>query len=141
MDRIPKQVIERLQTVPLFSSCSKKELRSIALLGVTTTFPDGTVFAEQGRPGFEFFLLLQGNARCLVNRKLVATFGAGDYFGEMALLDNGPRYATVIADGPARVLVLDAREFSSLLHTAPTIAEKLLKAFALRVRANATIHD
>jgi len=141
MDRIPKQVLDVLATVPLFSSCNKVELRKIARLGTELEFPAETVLTQQGEPGFEFCLLVRGSARCLVDEKLVATLPAGDFFGEMSLLDRGPRHATVIADEPVRLIVLDAREFSSLLDTSPTIAKKLLKSFAARVRANASIRD
>jgi len=141
MDRIPKQVLDVLATVPLFSSCNKAELRKIARLGAELEFPAETVLTQQGEPGFEFCLLVGGSARCLVDEKLVATLPTGDFFGEMSLLDRGPRHATVIADEPVRLIVLDAREFSSLLDTSPTIAKKLLKSFAVRVRANASVRD
>jgi CRP-like cAMP-binding protein len=64
----------------------------------------------------------------------------GDYFGEMALLDHGPRHATVIAEGPMDVMVLDGREFWSLLDAAPSITKKLLVELARRERVDATIH-
>ena len=57
----------------------------------------------------------------------------------MALIDQGPRHATAVADGAVRLLVFDAREFNTLLDTAPTIAKKLLKSFAVRTRENASI--
>jgi CRP-like cAMP-binding protein len=130
-----------LHAVPLLSGCSAKELRQIANLGVRLTVADGTVLTKQGKPGREFFLLLKGAARCLVDGTLAATFEAGDFFGEMALLDHGPRVATVIADGPAEVLVLYGSEFSDLLSASPSIAKKLLAALAERARANATAHS
>ena len=125
--------------VPLFSACSKAELRSIAQLGTEVGVADGTMVTEQGKPGFEFCLVMGGKARCLVDGTQVAVFGPGDYFGEMALIDRGPRHATVIADGPLQLLVLDAREFSSMLDDAPSISKKLLTSFAARERANASI--
>jgi CRP/FNR family transcriptional regulator, cyclic AMP receptor protein len=139
-DLVPKSVLEGLAKVPLFSACNKEELRRIARLGTETQVSDGTVLAEQGNPGFEFCLVLDGKVRCLIEGKLVATIESGDFFGEMALIDRGPRVATIIADGSVRLLVFDAREFSTLLETAPTIAQKVLKSFAARVRANASIH-
>jgi CRP/FNR family cyclic AMP-dependent transcriptional regulator len=137
---IPKAVIEMLHAVPLLSACNKKELREVAKLGVPLPVADGAVLTEQGKPGREFFLVLDGKDRCEVDGSVVAEFGPGDFFGEMALLDHGPRHATVVADGPGEVLVLDGREFNTLLEASPTIARKLLTALAERERANASIH-
>jgi CRP/FNR family transcriptional regulator, cyclic AMP receptor protein len=134
---VPHEVIDMLHNVPLFSGCNKKELRSIAALGAPVSAPEGTKLTEQGKPGFEFFLMVEGKAKCLIDGKVVAKFGPGDFFGEMSLLDRGPRHATVVADGPCEVLVLDGREFSSLLDTSPTIMRKMLVALAQRERANA----
>jgi CRP-like cAMP-binding protein len=135
---IPKVVLETLRSVPLLTGCSAKELRQIANLGVRLTVSDGTVLTKQGKPGSEFFLLLKGAARCTVDGSLATTFEAGDFFGEMALLDHGPRVATVIAEGPTEVLVLYGHEFNALLDASPSITKKLLMALAKRVRANAT---
>jgi CRP/FNR family transcriptional regulator, cyclic AMP receptor protein len=137
----PKEVMEMLHAVPLLAGCNKKELRQIANLGTRVSVADGTVLTEQGRPGREFFLLMGGEARCLVNGALVANFSAGDFFGEMALLDRGPRHATVTAEGQADLLVLDGAEFNRLLDTSPSIAKKLLFALAERERANATVRS
>jgi len=136
---VPKKVVEMLGQVPLFSACTKSELRTIAGFGTRVPIPDGKMIIEQGKRGFEFFLIVSGKARCLVDDVQVATFGPGDFFGEMALLDRGPRHATVIAQGPVEVLVLDSREFDSLLEASPSIAKKLLVAFATRERQNASI--
>jgi CRP-like cAMP-binding protein len=138
---IPKAAIEMLQTVPLLSACNKKQLRQIATLGTQADVPDGWVLTKQGRPGFEFFLVLHGKARCEVDGRAVATFGPGDFFGEMALLEHSPRHATVTSEGPCHVLVLDGREFNTLLDTSPGIARRLLVAFVQRERANASIHS
>jgi CRP-like cAMP-binding protein len=135
---IPKVVLEKLHAVPLFSGCNAKELRQIANLGARLNVRDGTVLTKQGKPGREFFLLLDGAARCLVDGNQVTTFGSGDFFGEMALLDRGPRHATVVAEGPIEVLVLYAGEFDSLMDASPSITRKLLAALAERARANAT---
>jgi len=130
-----------LASVPLLSGCNKKELRQIVNLGTKVKVRDGEVLTKQGRPGREFFMVLDGKAQCLVDEAKVASFGPGDYFGEMALLDQGPRHATVIAEGPMNVLVLESREFWALLERAPSISKKLLVTLAQRERANATIHS
>jgi CRP/FNR family transcriptional regulator, cyclic AMP receptor protein len=141
VDRIPKRVLDHLATVPLFSECNKDELRAVARLGTSLDVGDGEILIRQGKPGSEFFLLIDGRVSCLVDERPVATLTSGDFFGEMALIDNGPRHATVLADGPTRLVVFDAREFSRLLDASPSIARKLLKAFAVRWRSVASVRD
>jgi len=138
---VPRQVLEMLAAVPLFSACSKAELRRIVGLGTSVTVAPGTTLTTQGAVGREFFLVTSGTARCFRDGMLVARFGPGDFFGEMALLDQAPRTATIVADEPMELLVLDAREFDSLIDDAPSIARKLLKALAARQRAVAAVHD
>jgi CRP-like cAMP-binding protein len=138
---VPKAAIDWLAAVPLLSGCSKKELAQIVDLGTVVTVPDGELLTEQGQPGREFFMVLDGRARCLVDETTAAEFGPGDYFGEMALLEHGPRHATVVAEGPMDVLVLEGREFWALLDRAPSISKKLLVTLAQRERANATIRS
>jgi CRP/FNR family transcriptional regulator, cyclic AMP receptor protein len=138
---VPDAVIEMLHNVPLLSACNKKELRQIANLGTHVSVSDGAVLTEQGQPGREFFLLVHGAARCLVDGALVANFSSGAFFGEMALLDHGPRHATVIAEGPTELIVLNGSEFAALLDASPSITKKLLFALAERTRANATVHS
>ncbi|MGO9658439.1 MAG: cyclic nucleotide-binding domain-containing protein [Acidimicrobiales bacterium] len=134
---VPKVVLEKLHAVPLLAGCNAKELRQIGNLGVRLNVADGTVLTKQGKPGREFFLLLNGAARCLVDGNVVANFGPGDFFGEMALLDHGPRHATVVAEGPIEVLILYGQEFHNLMGASPSITRKLLAALAERARANA----
>jgi CRP-like cAMP-binding protein len=137
---VPKAVIEMLRRVPLFSACNTTELRKIANLGTPITAADGTKLTEQGKPAFEFFLMIDGKARCEIDGRKVAEFGAGDFFGEMALLDKGPRHATITTEGPVEVLVLDSSEFAGLLDSSPTISRKLLTVLAQRERQNADVH-
>jgi CRP-like cAMP-binding protein len=132
-NRIPKQQVDLLGNVPLFSACSKSELRSIAQLGTPLSPAAGTVLTKQGAPGREFFLVLDGTASCKVGRREVRRFSAGDYFGEMALLHGGYRNATVAAATPMDVLVLDAREFQAMLMSSPRIGVKMLGRLAQRL--------
>jgi CRP-like cAMP-binding protein len=122
--------IDMLGEVPLFSSCSLNELRAIARLGTQVGAEVGAILTEQGKPGREFFLILEGKAVCRVGRKEVARFSAGDYFGELALLHGGYRTATIEAVTPMELLVLDAREFRSLLLSNPAVSLKMLALLA-----------
>ena len=131
---VPKHVIDMLAAVPLFSGCSDKELRVIAGLGTGISFNQGATLTEEGKPGREFHLVVSGKATCTIHGEVVARFGPGDFFGEMSLLDGGPRTATVTADTALETLVLDRREFGALLDTTPAIGRKMLMAMAARLR-------
>jgi len=140
--RIPREQIDLLKAVPLFSSCSHSEVRTIASLGTPVDVAEGTYLTRRGQPGREFFLVLDGEASCRVGRKEVTRFSSGDYFGELALLHGGIRTADVVAATPMTLLVFDAREFRSLLMTTPTISVKMLAHVAERLEeANAQYSD
>lgn len=126
--------IELLKRVSLFSACSDRELRRIASLADTLEVKEGAVLAREGRPGLEFFVIASGKAKVTIGRKRVASLGSGDFFGEMALLDQGPRVATVAAETPMTVYVLDSRSFSTMLGDVPTVARKILRGIAHRLR-------
>jgi CRP-like cAMP-binding protein len=91
------------------------------------------VLCEQGKPGFEFYLILEGEAVVRRNNKKVATLGPGASFGELALLTRLPRNASVEALSDLHLLILGQREFSALLDTVPGMAHKMLSAMALRL--------
>jgi CRP-like cAMP-binding protein len=131
--RIPKEQIEHLGKVPLFSSCTQHELRSIAQLGTPVDAEEGAVLTQQGKPGREFFLVVDGTASCRVRSKEVKRFRAGGYFGELALLHGGIRTADIVAVTPMQLVVFDAREFRSMLMTTPSIGVKMLANLAERV--------
>ena len=131
--RIPKQQTELLKEVPLFSVCSQKELRAIAQLGVPIDVDEGTVLTTRGQHGSEFFLVLDGVASCRVGRREVRRFGPGEFFGEMALLYGGVRTADVVALSEMQLLVLNAKEFRSMLLTTPEIDIKMLANIAQRL--------
>jgi CRP/FNR family transcriptional regulator, cyclic AMP receptor protein len=137
--RIPKQQIELLNAVPLFSGCSHNELRAIAQLGTPVNVGKGEVLTEQGSAGREFFLVLSGVASCRLGKRQVAQFTTGGYFGELALLHGGIRTANVVAETDMELLVLDAREFRSMLMTTPGIGVKMLARLAERL-ADADAH-
>jgi CPA2 family monovalent cation:H+ antiporter-2 len=132
--RIPSKQIEFLAAVPLFSGCSRHELRAIAQLGTPVDAEEGAYLTEEGKPGREFFLVLGGVASCRVHDKEVKQFEAGGYFGELALLHGGLRTADVVAITPMQLLVFDAREFRSMLMTTPNIGVKMLSNLAERLQ-------
>ena len=131
--RIPKKQLDLLKTVPIFSSCSERELRMIAQLVTPVDVSEGIHLTRRGTPGREFFLVLEGRASCRVGRREVRRFGPGNFFGEMALLYGGVRTADVVAVSDMELLVLDSREFKSMLMTTPTIGVKMLANLAERL--------
>ena len=134
--RIPPQGIEMLAQRPLFAELSRKELESVAALGVTLEIAANQVLTKEVAVGEEAFLIGSGNAHCTVGDQVhVANPGPGDLFGEMSLLDGDRRSATVIADTDMTVTVFERREFVRLVETSPFIAMKLLAAMAARLRS------
>lgn len=125
---------EALSNVILFSGCDSKEIAQIASLTTEIEVPAGKVLAKEGEPGREFYVILDGKADVEIGGSQVATLGPGDFFGEMALLDQGPRAATVKATSDMEVAVLDPREFVSLIEEHPAVARKVLKVMAGRLR-------
>jgi len=125
--------IELLKNVPLFSGCTKKELRELASRTDEIDLRDGYVLMREGRPGREFIVLVEGTAAVTRDGKKVAELEAGDWVGEIALLTNVPRTATVTATSPIRVLVVTDRSFRSLVENMPSIALKVLASVGDRL--------
>jgi CRP-like cAMP-binding protein len=134
--------IERLEEVALLAGCSRRQLRAIARISEVVEVPLDTVLARRGQPGEEFFLILDGSARVDVSPRKRARLGPGQYFGEMSLLDGGPRSASVVAATPLRLLVIHRRDFSTLLREAPELTQNILATLSRRVRvAEAGLND
>lgn len=129
-----KAYLEQLAAVPLFTTCNRKELGKIAKAADEIEIDAGRTLVEQGATGHEAFVIIEGRAEVRRNDQVVATLEPGQAFGELAILDGGPRTATVLAIEPLRVLVLGQREFGSLLDEVPGLARKLLTTLARRVR-------
>jgi CRP-like cAMP-binding protein len=130
--------IRLLSGVALFSPCAKHELKRIASLVNEIEAPEGKTLAKEGETGSEFFVVVQGTATARRNGRKVATIGPGSFFGELALLDQGPRAATVTADTDMQLLVLSSREFFSLLDKNPTVTRHILRGMAERLRESET---
>ena len=128
--------IELIKRAPLFSHCSKKELESVARTADEIDMPEGKVLTTEGEPGREFFVLIEGTADVRRKGRKVNTMGAGDFFGEIALVSNRPRTATVTASSPVRLLVVTDRAFRELMRKMPTIQSSVLTAVASRYPAD-----
>ena len=126
--------LDHLAAVPLFAACSKKELQAVARASDQVELPAGSTLCKEGDIGREAFVILDGQADVSRNKRKVATLSTGACFGELALLDHGPRTATVTAATDLSVLVIGAREFSGIIDEVPPIAHKLLKSLAGLIR-------
>jgi CRP-like cAMP-binding protein len=132
-----KEVVTRLAQVPLFSGCSQKDLQTIARVVKDIDHSKGTVIAREGEPGIGLFIISAGTAEVTIGGTKRSSLGPGEFFGEIALLDGGPRTATVTATSDVKLLGLTEWVFRGLMQEHPTIAVKTLQAMAGRLR-NAT---
>jgi CRP-like cAMP-binding protein len=129
--------VDLLKRVPLFASCSKGECRVLATIADELDLPEGRALTREGQPGREFFVLVDGTVDVIQGGKKIAELGAGDWLGEIALLTNAPRTATVTATSPVRVLVITDRAFRQVVEATPSIAVKVLERVGERLAHDA----
>ena len=128
-----KAELAQLAKVPLFSACSDKELAQLDRLVERYDAKDGEVVVREGEPGHELYVLVDCTALVTRDGVPVAGLEPGQYFGELAVLDGGPRDATVTMSSAGRVLVVQQRELFALLDRAPVVARRLLVGLARRL--------
>jgi CRP-like cAMP-binding protein len=125
--------LDLLRRVPLFARCSGRELNRIASVADELDVPEGRALTREGQPGREFIVLVDGSAEVRRKGRKLNTLGPGDFLGEIALLADRPRTATVTTTAPSRLLVLTGRDFRALMHELPALQGKVLEAFASRL--------
>jgi CRP/FNR family cyclic AMP-dependent transcriptional regulator len=125
--------VDLLKRVPLFAGCSKAELRELAVVADEIDLREGRTLVREGQRGREFFVLVDGTVRVSRKGRKLAELGPGDWFGEIALLTDTPRTATVTATTPIRVLVLTDRAFRRVVEWMPSIALKVLSTVGQRL--------
>ncbi len=126
-----------IKGVPLFAECSKDELALIARLTDEIDLPQGKELMREGETGREFFIILDGTADVRRGGDLVTTLGPGGFCGELALVENVPRTATVTATSPIDVLVLTREAFSGLRSQLPNMNSAVLDEMTARLEADA----
>ena len=124
--------IELLKRVPLFAECSKSELEQISAIADELDLPAERNLTSEGAGGFEFFVLVEGEADVVRQGEVVNELGPGDFIGEIALVTGRPRTATVRTRGPSRLLIMTASGFRALMHDMPSIQEKVQAAITAR---------
>jgi CRP-like cAMP-binding protein len=131
---MPGAPVEVLRNVPLFADLSKREAQQIARLFKERRFAEGETVVKEGSGGAAFFLIESGKAKVRVRGKERGTLGAGDYFGEIALIDEGSRMATVTAESDLACYGLTLWDFRPLVRENGKIGWKLLQSLAKKLR-------
>jgi CRP/FNR family transcriptional regulator, cyclic AMP receptor protein len=127
--------LELLQRVPLFADFDQRDLQRLARSFKERTFEAGSTVAGEGKTGAGFFVIESGEASVSVRGQEHGKMGPGDYFGEIALIDDGARSATITADSDLHCYGLTSWEFRPLVESNASIAWKLLETMAQRLRA------
>jgi len=125
--------VDRLQMVDQFASCTREQLEDVARLAERIQVGEGEILTREGRIGREFFLILSGTVGVTQKGYRVNTLGPGDFFGELAAMNPGPRNATVTALSELDVLIIGPREFGAMAGI-PGFRDALLKSMARRLR-------
>jgi CRP/FNR family cyclic AMP-dependent transcriptional regulator len=123
--------VAALKSAPLFADLSRKELTELAKVTEDVDFDAGKVLCREGQTGQEFFVIMEGEVEVTRRGKKLARGGSGEFFGEIALVENLPRTAT--AQTPIRSFVLTRRAFLRLLDEQPRVERKVMRALARRL--------
>lgn len=134
------KIVEILEDVPLFGGLRQRQLQRLARIFIERTCAAGEVIVPQGRDGYGFFVVVSGAAEAILedsdgSTEVVNTFGPTDFFGELALLDNGPRTASVVATETTECLILPRENFLGLLRRDGDMALEIAIELARRFRA------
>jgi len=135
-----KSTLEMLSCVDLFDGLSRKELQQIEKHARHVEFPAGATIVTQGEAGVGFHMIVRGKAKVLVNGRTRDTIGPGGFFGELSLIDRGPRTATVRADTAVSTLSIASWQFMPIIEKNPSIARKILIELAQRLREERNSH-
>jgi CRP/FNR family transcriptional regulator, cyclic AMP receptor protein len=132
---VPNEGVDMLRSVPLFHGLSRRQVAQIMKLGRELEFSPGETIVEEGLKAMDFYLIMKGNAKLRVPGRRTRMLGPGDYFGEISVLDGGPRTATITAETRVWTLRLDRSKFIPLLDRHGSIARKILVEMCARLRA------
>ena len=133
--RRSSQKMDLLKKVPMFSNLSQRHLREIGKHADQVKVEAGRVLAQQEKKGWEFIFIVEGKARVEKDGKVINQLAAGDFFGEISLIDGEPRTATVISGTDMTLLVVDKRSFDHLLDRVPGLQRKILLSLCKYLRS------
>jgi CRP-like cAMP-binding protein len=129
-----RQGVDLLAQVPLFATVPKRSLRKLAEHADIVSFREREPIVESGQPGGTFYIITEGEAKVVRGKRAISTLGPGDFFGEISLLDGGPRTATVVADTPVTAIRIFKRSFDKVVSEDPGVASQMLTVVARRLR-------
>jgi CRP-like cAMP-binding protein len=125
--------IDLLKQVPLFADASRRELREISMVADEVVVPAGSLLAREGASGQELVIIVEGAADVVKRGRKINAVGSGEFVGEIAILTDQPRTASVKTTQPTHALVLTRRDFQTLMKRVPSIQLKVLEALARRL--------
>ena len=131
--------VELIRRVPLFAKCSGRELAEVAQVADEIDLREGKEMTREGAPGREFFVLLEGTADVRKGKRKINSLGPGDFFGEIALLTDRGRTATVTATSPVTLVVMAGRDLQMLERHAPEVSDRLKRVLGERLERSATL--
>ena len=126
--------LDLLHRIPLFSGIDRHGLERLGQLSDEVDVPAGKELMRQGESGTDMMVLVTGSVAIVRDGARVNTLRAGDFFGEIALVDGGPRTATVTTEEPSRLLVIARRDFRAMMEEFPEVETQVLSALAHRIR-------
>jgi len=126
--------IDLLASCRLFHGVTAEHLAAVAESAAEVDYPAGAVIVRQGEIGTGFFIVADGSVRVVRDGRTIATLGPGEFFGELSVLDGGPRVAQVVADEPTRCLALASWDFERVLLDHPALTLAILRGIATRLR-------
>jgi protein phosphatase len=126
--------LDLLRQIPLFNGLDGRRIERIGQLADEVEVPDGRVLMRQGENGSEMMVIVRGQVGVERDGHRLNTLGPGDFFGEIALVEEGPRTATVTAEGPTSVLVVGHREFHALMDEFSDVSDHIMRVLAHRIR-------
>ena len=129
-----KQVIALLKSTPVFANTSEKSLESMIKSAVEKTVSPGEKVVQQGQGGVGFYLILEGKAEVIKDGKKLAELEAGNFFGELGVIDGQPRTADVVAITETKCWILSQWAMKSIIANHPEVALSMLEELARRLR-------
>lgn len=141
--KLDSQTMELLKGVPLFAGLSRRHLRTLAGLSHVVRFGAGRTVVQYGSRGTAFFVIVHGKVKVTAgySNRAFARLGPGGFFGELALLDGGPRTASVVADTPLVTIRITRFGFRKMLESNPDVALKLMEELSGRLRRDRSPSD
>ena len=125
---------------PLFTGLGSGDLAAVAAVAIEVEFPADRVIAREGEIGTGFFIVVDGRVKVVRSGTTVAHLGPGEFFGELSVLDGGPRVAQVVTEAPTSCLAIASWDFERVLRDEPGVALAVLRVVAARLRTVTTDH-